>query len=187
MNVSFLHDKTFREDLTTRWAQWKKHKKFYPNCVLWWGRYVKRTVRQLFTSEGTNGRRDRQTLENFYYDAIYNILQDATLTDTTYVTLKKLKAKIVRLHHEHKQRLFLPTHGRPGQVWGWNAVVVPHSADAETARVPDDRPCVRQWRAPPDVNEGHLQTSLKVTSRRHRSQSSVYIRNSWKTNMTWSQ
>jgi len=109
MNVSYLHDKTFREDLTTRWAQWKKHKKFYPNCVLWWGRYVKRMVRQLFTSEGTNRRRDRKTLENFYYDAIYNILQDATLTDTTYVTLKKLKAKIVRLHHEPTQRLLLHT------------------------------------------------------------------------------
>ena len=64
-------------------------------------------VRQLFTSEGTNRRRDRQTLENFHYDAIYTVLQDATLTDTTYVTLKKLKAKIAGLHHEPKQRLFL--------------------------------------------------------------------------------
>jgi hypothetical protein len=87
MNVSYLHDKTFRDDLTTRWAQWQQHKKFYPNCVLWWGRYVKRMVRQLFTSEGTNRRRDRKTLENFYYDTIYNVLQDATVTDTTYVTL----------------------------------------------------------------------------------------------------
>jgi hypothetical protein len=109
MNVSYLHDKTFREDFTTRWEQWKKHKKFYRNSVLWWGRYVKRMVRQLFTSEGTNRRRDRQSLENFYYDAIYNILQDATLTDTTYVRLKKLKAKIVRLHREPTQRLFLHT------------------------------------------------------------------------------
>jgi hypothetical protein len=57
-------------------------------------------VRQMFTSEGTNRRRDRQILENFYYDAIYTVLQEATLTNTTYVALKKLKAKIVRLHHE---------------------------------------------------------------------------------------
>jgi hypothetical protein len=53
INVSYLHDKTFRDDLATRWAQWQKHKKFYPNSVLWWGRYVKRMVRQMFTSEGT--------------------------------------------------------------------------------------------------------------------------------------
>ena len=63
----------------------------------------------MFTSQGTNRRRDRQILENFYYDAIYTVLQEATLMDTTYVTLKKLKAKIVRLHHEPKQRLFLHT------------------------------------------------------------------------------
>ena len=66
-------------------------------------------VRQLFTSEGANRRRDRQTLENFYYDAVYTALQDATFTYMTYVILKKLKAKIVRLHHEPKQRLFLQT------------------------------------------------------------------------------
>lgn len=46
-----------------------------------------------------NHCQDRQT-ENFYYEAMYTALLDATITDTTLVTLKKMKAKIARLHHE---------------------------------------------------------------------------------------
>ena len=107
MNVAYLHEKTFRDNLNTRWTQWQQHKRFYPNTVQWWGRYVKRMVRQIFTSEGTGRRRDRQTLENFYYDAICTVLQADTITDSSYVTLKTLKAKIVRLHMEPHKRLFL--------------------------------------------------------------------------------
>jgi len=71
------------------------------------GTLVKRIVCQIFTSEGTNFRWDRQNLENVYYDAIYTVLQADTITDSFYVTLKKLKAKIVRLHQEPQKRLFL--------------------------------------------------------------------------------
>ena len=116
MNVSYLHEKTFLDQLQTRWARWQQHKRFYPSNVLWWGRYVKRLVLHLFTSEGTNRRQHRQTPENFYYDAIYTALQDATVTDTTYVTLKEMTAKIVRLHLEPHQRLFVDTEGQDNGV-----------------------------------------------------------------------
>jgi hypothetical protein len=64
-------------------------------------------MRQIFIQEGTSRRRDRQTLENFYYEAIYTALQEDNLRDTTFLTFKQLKAKIVRLYHEPHHHLFL--------------------------------------------------------------------------------
>ena len=60
------------------------------------GTIAKRITLQTFIQEGTIRRRDRQTLENFYYEAICTALQVDNLRDTTFLTLK-LKAKIVRL------------------------------------------------------------------------------------------
>jgi len=62
---------------------------------------------QIFIQEGTSRRRDRQTLENFYYEAIYTALQEVNFRDTTFLKLKQLKAKIVRLYHETHHHLFL--------------------------------------------------------------------------------
>jgi hypothetical protein len=46
-------------------------------------------------------------MENFYYEAMYAAIRDATNTDTLHVTVKELKAKLLRLHHGPNQRLFL--------------------------------------------------------------------------------
>jgi hypothetical protein len=43
-------------------------------------------------------------MEAFYYDAIYNILKEETIQDTTAQKLKELKARIVRLHHIEQRR-----------------------------------------------------------------------------------
>jgi len=74
---------------------------------MWWGRYAKRMKRQIFIQEGTSRRKDRQTLENFYYETIYTALQEDNLRDTTFLTLKQLKTKIVRLYHEPHHHPFL--------------------------------------------------------------------------------
>ena len=52
-------------------------------------------IRQIFIQEGTSRRRDRQTLENLYYEAIYTALQEDSLRGATFLTLKQLKAKTV--------------------------------------------------------------------------------------------
>jgi len=106
MNISLLQDATFMSVVTTQWTRWQQQKGFYPNTVMWWGRYAKRMMRKIFIQEGTSRRRDRQTLENFYYEAIYTALQEDNLRDTTFLKLKQLKAKIVRMYHEPHQ-LFL--------------------------------------------------------------------------------
>ena len=64
-------------------------------------------MRQIFIQEGTSRRKDRQTLEDFYYEAIYAALKEDNLRDTTFLTLKQLNAKIVRLYHERHHHLFL--------------------------------------------------------------------------------
>jgi exonuclease III len=109
MNTSYLHETAFREVIKERWTQWQKHKKFYPNATTWWGRYVKGQLRRLFIAEGTGRRRDRNSLENFYYETIYATLRDTEHSEAKYRTLQALRAKIVRLHHAPLQRLLLGT------------------------------------------------------------------------------
>ena len=81
--------------------------KYYPTRVMWWCRYVKRMIRQLFIGEGADRRRDRIELENFYYSAIYSVLQDTTSQTNQAVTLKKIKAKIIRLNSKHHLGMFI--------------------------------------------------------------------------------
>jgi hypothetical protein len=75
--------------------------------VIWWERCVKPAIRHIFIREGTERKHDRITLENFYYNAIYNILNEPTEHETTAITLKHLKAKITRLHHAELRRILL--------------------------------------------------------------------------------
>jgi hypothetical protein len=71
-------------------------------------------LRQFFINEGPARRRDHQTLGNFYHDALCNVLQDRNQQETTFVTLKNLKVKILHLHHAPHQRLFLDTDAQDG-------------------------------------------------------------------------
>jgi hypothetical protein len=52
MNTSVLGEGSFRRLLQCKWETWRSHRKYYPTAVLWWERYVKRTLRQTFTWEG---------------------------------------------------------------------------------------------------------------------------------------
>jgi len=107
MNLSLLQEAKFMSVVKTQWTRRQQHKRLYPNTVMWWGRYAKRMMRQIFIQEGNSRRKCRQTLENVYYEAIYTALQDDNLRDTAFLTLKQLKAKIVRLHQEPHLHLFV--------------------------------------------------------------------------------
>jgi len=62
--------------------------KYYPNSVMWRCRYVKRMIRQLLGREGSDRRRDRIEMENFYCIAMYSVLQDTALQTAQAVALK---------------------------------------------------------------------------------------------------
>lgn len=106
LNTALMREKSHIDTLQEQWEKWRTHKKHYPNSVMWWDRYTKRMIKKLFIKEGTERRRDRQTMETFYYETIYSILQDETMRNNVSTKLKELKARIVRLHHtEQQQRL----------------------------------------------------------------------------------
>jgi hypothetical protein len=112
MNNAVLGEVGFRQILQGKWETWRGHRKYYPTAVMWWERYVKRMLRQTITWEGAPRRRDRRSLKNFYYEAIYNLLQTPGDHAITVITLKNLKAKITRLHSEEQKRLLLSNDDR---------------------------------------------------------------------------
>jgi len=109
MNTSLLDDKQFRDAIKMKWSEWKKHIRRYPSIVHWWDQYVKRNVKYMFIREGTERKSDRNRMENFYYAAIYDIIQESVSYTQKIATLKKLRAKIIRLNGTFHQRTMLDT------------------------------------------------------------------------------
>jgi hypothetical protein len=101
MNISYLGETSFHNTLRKSWENWQGHIKYYRNRALWWERY-ERMIRQIFLCEGTKRRCDRIRLEKFYYNAKYDVPQDSSNHATKAEGLKKLKAKIIRLHSERQ-------------------------------------------------------------------------------------
>jgi hypothetical protein len=67
-------------------------------------------IRTHFVGACKNRIKDRRHLENFYYETIYSILETKPLTDTAYIKLQELKAKIVRIHNSSNKKLLLNLH-----------------------------------------------------------------------------
>ena len=59
--------------------------------------------------EGVERSRDQIRLEEFYYTAIYEVLQQPAPHAEKMSKLKELKAKIIRLNNTHRQRLLIDT------------------------------------------------------------------------------
>jgi hypothetical protein len=109
MNITYLNENNWIEEFQTHWTHWQEHKRHYPNNAWWWCRYVKTMLKIHFMNTGTNRRRDRQKLENFYYAAIYDKLKEENIQDQTYIKLRKLKAKIIKLYIEPQQNQYVDT------------------------------------------------------------------------------
>jgi len=63
----------------------------------------------LFTCEGTERNSGRMRLENFYYAAIYDVIQEPIQYTQKMSTLKMLKAKILCLNSTFRQKLKVDT------------------------------------------------------------------------------
>jgi len=53
MNTALLCEKSFKEQLRQRWAEWSKQTKNYPTMVMWCERVAKVHIKELFIREGT--------------------------------------------------------------------------------------------------------------------------------------
>jgi len=107
MNISMLHEQGFLAKLREEWMRWKTHAKYHPNRVLWWDPCVKRMVRLTFQREGTESRRDRVAMENYYYTVIQQALQAPIDHVKKATALIQLKAKLIRLQSQENQRILL--------------------------------------------------------------------------------
>jgi len=70
---------------------------------------VKWKVKRLFIQEGAERNADRRRMEEFYYSAIYDVLQVPEPHADKMLKLQKLKAKIVRLNSPYRQRVMIDT------------------------------------------------------------------------------
>jgi hypothetical protein len=77
---------------------------------MWWERFVKRKIRHLFVSEGTERRRKETTMENFCHACLYDVLQGTNPQEEEMAILNNLKAKLVRLYRTKLARGAIDTH-----------------------------------------------------------------------------
>jgi len=106
-NITLLEESTFQETIKEQWKKWQKYLRYYPNKVEWCDRYVKKQMKQLFQREGAERSSDRRELENQYYGMIYRVIREPISQDVKAIQLRKLKAKITRLHSIQKRGALL--------------------------------------------------------------------------------
>ena len=107
MDARLLEEKTITEQFNILWDQLRRQKKGYPNTPLWWERSCKRRIQGFFRKVQADRRRDHRDMENFYYQCIYERLQQPAPNAYTRAVLQKLKAKIVRLHNIRLNQLLI--------------------------------------------------------------------------------
>jgi endonuclease/exonuclease/phosphatase family metal-dependent hydrolase len=107
INTTPLQDTSFLTTLQSLWTSWQKHKKYYPSIVLWWERYIKRMIRTTFMRYGAKCKRNRTTLENFYYATIYDIICSPLPPDEKSTHQRHLKAKITRLQQQERRKILI--------------------------------------------------------------------------------
>jgi hypothetical protein len=99
MDDRILEDKRFVEQFKILWDQLRKQKNVFPNTPIWCERSCKRMIQGFFHKVQAERMRDHRAMENYYYECIYESLQQPAHNVDTRSVLQKLKAKIVRLHN----------------------------------------------------------------------------------------
>ena len=72
--------------------------------MVWWERVAKKQLRQLFTCEGTERRREEKNLENFYHACLYGLIQNPPHPVEETAAVNLIKAKTVKLYSERLAR-----------------------------------------------------------------------------------
>jgi len=109
MNISLLDNSVFRDMLQRLWTKWKVYVRHYPNKSSWWDRYIKQQIKQTFQRQGASRNRDRKDTEDFCYAAIYHAIRSPLGTENIAITIRRLKAKILRLTCQYMRGVLLDT------------------------------------------------------------------------------
>jgi hypothetical protein len=81
------------------------NKQHYPNNKQWWGRLIKKSIRQLYKQEEREHYEGPTRLEDHYYACLYDVIAQNTPYEEKLTRLNKIKAKIVKIHSEHLQTI----------------------------------------------------------------------------------
>jgi hypothetical protein len=107
MDARILEDKTVVEQFKILWDQLRRQKHVFPNTPIWWERSCKRRIQGFFRKVQAERMRDHRAMENYYYECIYEKLQQTAHNADTRTVLQKLKAKTVRLHKIRLNQLLI--------------------------------------------------------------------------------
>jgi hypothetical protein len=75
MNPTIIATEAYRTDLRSKWQEWRKAQKYYPDRTTWWERHVKQMLRSFSRQKKAENKRDRKTMEEHLYNCIYDVLQ----------------------------------------------------------------------------------------------------------------
>ena len=109
---TYLADRAVQEKISEAWAEWRKHAHRYPDILIWWVQFVKRRTQAVFIREGKERNSDRVNMENYYYYyyvVMYDLITDPFHGASKMIALKVLKANIMRLNCNHRQRIMVDT------------------------------------------------------------------------------
>jgi hypothetical protein len=109
MNTALLTSKDIRDALKTEWGKWSTTKTNHPTCVQWWCHCIKRKIKVFFCRMGSERQWDFRRMENFYHQAIYDLLHDHHDYSDKYLALKQIKAKLIKLNFARYKSMFLDT------------------------------------------------------------------------------
>jgi hypothetical protein len=92
MDARILEDKTVVEQFKILWDNLRRQKSVFPKTPIWWGRSCKRRIQGFFRKVQAERMRDHRAMENYYYEYIYERLQQPAHNADTQTVLQELKA-----------------------------------------------------------------------------------------------
>jgi exonuclease III len=95
LNRDILTSEHVMETLQQQWRRWKQQQHWYPNITLWWVRYFKKRIRQIFQSMEADLGRDFRRPEDFYYECIQDLVRIADMNPDAFAALHHFKAKVL--------------------------------------------------------------------------------------------
>jgi hypothetical protein len=107
MNPNLMDDADIKLRIRHEFGQLTKYKQYYHDVMSWWGRCVKKRLRQIIRRVESERYADLRTMENHFYQCIYDVIRSETPEAEKFRILKRHKAKIVCLHARRKEKLML--------------------------------------------------------------------------------
>jgi hypothetical protein len=109
MDPRMCQNENIQRRVGEEWPEWKEHKRYYPDVLQWWERYVKKRIGPFFRRITAERNADFRKMENYYYTCMYDVIRSDTPEERKLLVLKQYKARITRLYSQRSNRVTLDT------------------------------------------------------------------------------